>query len=60
MTIDELLEEEGFNSTCDDCPHYDSWDEFHPYGMGYTTEPMGECNCPSENECPRLVNAEQD
>lgn len=56
MTIDDLLEKEGFNQVCFDCNFYHEWHEAHPYGMGHAYESMAECKADSDGDCPRLIN----
>ena len=52
--IDELLDSEGFNDTCNDCKYYREFYEAHPYGSTYAYETLAECDCPEDSKCPRL------
>lgn len=60
VRINDLLDSEGFDETCYDCEHYQEFRQRHPYGEGYATETLGECNAKCDGDCPRLVHDIED
>jgi hypothetical protein len=53
-TIDELIDAEGNDDACYDCPHYREWEESHPYGEGSASETLWECLATDPKECRRM------
>lgn len=37
---------------CDECEFLVTWQERHPYGMGYATEDLNECVIKDNAKCP--------
>ncbi len=54
MSIDELIEREGFTEECMDCPFFEEWFEPRPWGSTVTYETLMDCHCKSDSDCIRL------